>query len=220
MPQVSKAASWRQEPQTLDVTLQYEHLQCDHGNKATNTSKNSDLLQAKGQAAAQPMVPGHRQLLTSRLELSEFIHFLFVSGPTKCQWWFLHLREIISSLSLPLEMQVWEISWIMIQFWPSADGIFLRYFHQNKKCLSGNKCYSTTFPLQFQPLHFLLFTEKHSTRENWTKMFRMKNILKGQVINIVHFTSKYVFPSSALFCLVLVWFGFFTEKYPIPVENF
>lgn len=57
----------------------------------------------------------------SRLELAEFFHYLFVSGPCKSQWWFLYLREIISSLSLSPEMQIWEISWVMSQFWPSAD---------------------------------------------------------------------------------------------------
>lgn len=44
------------------------------------------------------------------------------------------------------------------------------------------------FPLQFQPLHFLFFSQKSMALEKmWQKMFRMKNIWKGQAINIVHF---------------------------------
>lgn len=72
MPQLSVAASWRQESPT---TPQYEYLQYDHGNKATNTTKNRQWF-ITGQGTGS--IPAHgpwgtdNSCLRSRLELSEF----------------------------------------------------------------------------------------------------------------------------------------------------
>lgn len=110
-------------------------------------------------------------------------------------------------------------------------------FHQNKKCLSAIKCYTTTFPpfsFSFNPflsLSFFFFLQKSMALENtWQKCSELK-IFKSYKWSILYISPPNMFSHHHL-CFVWLVLGFFwfsgfhffcffflTEKYPISVEN-
>lgn len=159
MPQLSTAASWRQESQTWGVTLKYEYLQYDHGYKATNTTKSRQwLFTGQGTGSIQTGIVWILPL---------FICFWPMQGPVM-------ISALEGDNTIP-QFAIWGANMsnklghdpILTICWCNSWGAVV--FTKVKNACQALKVINTTFPpFNFNPFPLLSFF--HRKAWHWRKL--------------------------------------------------